>query len=65
MDCDIQEKENRPFLIARRPAKGRKMRLKFGDEENWRQSIEFGSAGQDVDDEVFSLCNKFSETSIR
>ena len=58
----MQEKENIPFHIARRPAKGRIMRLN-GDDKHW-QAIDFGP-GQDVDDEVFSLCNKFSATSIR
>ena len=62
MNSDMQDKENKPFLIARRPARPRKIRRVIA-EENWR-SIPMGP-GQDVDDEVFSLCNKFSTTSIR
>ena len=58
----MQDKENNPFLIARRPAKPRGNRLDFGD-ENWR-SVQL-RPGQDCDDEVYSLCQKFATTSVR
>ncbi len=59
------EKENRPFSIAKRPAKPRKIRLNFAEGLQSNPFTDYG-AGQDMnDEEVYSLCKKFSSASIR
>eukprot|EP00794_Sanderia_malayensis_P000491 gene491-1136_t len=68
IDDSLQEKENIPFTISRRPVGNtRKHRLNFG--ESMQANYSFDDrvlAGQDmVDEEVYSLCSKFSSTSIR